>query len=542
MSASRPVPWRPALDSPWPVALLLLAPVVFLLPPLPIDETRYLAVAWEMRGSGDFLVPHLNGSIYTQKPPVLFWLINLGWTATGVHAWTARAVTLVCSFASLVLVHRLALRLTGSEASARLAPWFLLGTLYFAAFANAIMFDVPLATCVLVAVLGICDLADGRTRRGVVVTGLAIGAGILVKGPVMLLDIAFVALTAPWWHPSRLAGRRRRFFGATLLALLIGLVVVMAWALPAAWYGGADYAHAIFLRQTLDRIEGAANTGAHARPVWWYLLVILPLVLPWPLALKASWARLRALRAEPAVRLALGWFVPTFIVFSLMSGKQAHYLLPLFPALALLLAATVARGALAVRSAPFAVLLLALGLLLVAVPWLAPHHLHGNAAVALWVGVVIALLGLALLLLDRRRAHPAGAAIATLLLVLLVKFAVSHGPEARYDVQPIAAEIRAAQDRGQPVASLGKHHGVYEFAGRLTEPVPILHGEAEILAWAREHPDGLLAGFSGNYRVRAAPVFTQPFRGGTADLWRARDALESGIAPELHHNAAFEED
>jgi 4-amino-4-deoxy-L-arabinose transferase-like glycosyltransferase len=542
MRASRPAPWRFALDSPWPLALLLLVPVVFLLPPLPIDETRYLAVAWEMRQSGEFLVPHLNGAPYAHKPPMLFWLINLAWTLTGVHAWTARALTLACSLASLALMHRLALRLTASRLAASLSTWFLLGTLYFAAFANAIMFDVPLATCVLIGVLGICDLADGRTRRGVAVTGLAIGAGLLVKGPVMLLDIAFVALTAPWWHPSRLAGRRRRFFGAMLLALLIGLAIVAAWALPAAWRGGTDYAHAIFLRQTLDRIEGTANTGAHARPTWWYLVVLLPLLLPWPLVLRGSWARLRQLGGDPAVRLALGWFVPTFIVFSLMSGKQAHYLLPLFPSLALLLAATVARGALAVRSAPFAVLLLAAGLLLAAVPWLAPDRLHGNDVVAHCGGGGIALLGLALLLLDRRRAHPAGAAIATLLLVLVVKFAVSHGPEARYDVQPIAAEVRAAQDRGQPVASLGKHHGVYEFAGRLTEPVPVLFGEAEILAWARQHPDGLLAGFSGNYRVRAEPVFTQPFRGGSADLWRARDALAFGLAPELRRNAAIEGD
>lgn len=542
MNAFRQTPWRDVLEHPWPAALLFLVPVVFLLPPLPIDETRYLAVAWEMREGGDFLVPHLNGAPYAQKPPMLFWLINLGWMASGVHAWTARAVTLACSLASLALMYRLALRLTASQASARLAAWFLLGTLYFAAFANAIMFDVPLATCVLLGVHGICDLADGRMRRGVAVAGLAIGVGMLVKGPVMLLDIAFVALTAPWWHPSRLAGRRGRFFGAFLLAMLIGAAIILAWALPAAWHGGADYAHAIFLRQTFDRIEGTAGTGAHARPAWWYLVVLLPLLLPWPLALKGTWARLRLLGSEPAVRLALGWFVPTFIVFSLMSGKQAHYLLPLFPAVALLLAVGMTRGALAVRSMPFALLLLVTGLLLAAVPWLAPHHLHGNAAVALWAGAVIALLGLALLLLDRRRAHPAGAAIATLLLVLLVKFAVGHGPEARYDVQPIAAKIRAAQDRGQAVASLGSHHGVYQFAGRLTHPIPVLHGEAAILAWAREHPEGLLAGYSGNYRVRAAPVFTQPFRGSTADLWRARDALESGIAPELPRNAAFEED
>ena len=156
---------RTVLDQPLLLGTILLLPVVFLLPPLPIDETRYLTVAWEMRRTGEFLVPHLNGLPYAHKPPLLFWLINAGWLLTGVHAWTARATTLLCSALSLVLLHRLTLRLTGSAPAARLAMWFLLGAIYFAGFANAIMFDGLLTACVLLAVHGLCDLADGRTRR-----------------------------------------------------------------------------------------------------------------------------------------------------------------------------------------------------------------------------------------------------------------------------------------------------------------------------------------------------------------------------------------
>ena len=61
-------------------------------PPLPIDETRYLAVAWEMHLSGNWIVPHLNGEIYAHKPPLLFWLINLVWAVTGVSETAARLV------------------------------------------------------------------------------------------------------------------------------------------------------------------------------------------------------------------------------------------------------------------------------------------------------------------------------------------------------------------------------------------------------------------------------------------------------------------
>ena len=51
---------------------------------LPIDETRYLSVAWEMWMRGDFLVPHINGDPYAHKPPLLFWIINSSWFVFGV--------------------------------------------------------------------------------------------------------------------------------------------------------------------------------------------------------------------------------------------------------------------------------------------------------------------------------------------------------------------------------------------------------------------------------------------------------------------------
>ena len=69
--------WPPLL---WSILWLLLVAVALTTRPLlPVDETRYLAVAWEMHFGGDSLVPHLNGATYSHKPPLLFWLINLGW-------------------------------------------------------------------------------------------------------------------------------------------------------------------------------------------------------------------------------------------------------------------------------------------------------------------------------------------------------------------------------------------------------------------------------------------------------------------------------
>lgn len=529
---------RAILDHPLLAGLLLLLPVLFLLQPLPVDETRYLAVAWEMRQSGDFLVPHLNGATYAHKPPMLFWLINLGWWLTGVHAWTARAITLSCSLLSLLLLYRLSLRLTASKAAGHLSMWVLLGAIYFASFANAIMFDVLLTTCVLLAMHGVCDLAEGRMRRGILITGVALGLGILVKGPVMLLNVLFVALAAPWWSADRLVGRRGRYFGACAIALVLGAAIALAWAIPAALHGGDDYARAIFLNQTFDRIEGVKGTSAHERPWWWYTVVFPLMLLPWPLVVRGSWTRLRGLIDEPAMRLALAWLVPTFIVFSLISGKQPHYLLPMIPAVALGLGLAMDRSALHVRSGLFAVLLIGLGIGVALLPLLAAQRpdLPVLADISPWWGTAIGLLGLVLLGGAWNSTRPSWPALATLTLMLLVKIVIVEGPGQRYDVTAAAQQVRAAQQRGQAIVHLGWHHGVYEFAGRLTEPLPVLRNQSSLVEWAKEHPDGLVMGFARHFRFRAQPVFTQPFRGGEISIWNARDAETADIDPAVAHS------
>ncbi|HEY6986596.1 MAG TPA: glycosyltransferase family 39 protein [Rhodanobacteraceae bacterium] len=523
-------PWQRLAEHPIFLGLLLLAPLVFLLQPLPIDETRYLAVAWEMWRTGEFLVPHLNGALYSQKPPLLFWLINAGWLVTGVHAWTARAMTLLCSALSLLLLARLVRRVSGSESAARTSIVILLGMLYFAAFANAIMFDVLLTTCALIALHGLVDLVEDRRGRGILLTGLGIGLGVLTKGPVMLLDVGFAALLAPWWNRGIPRGNTF-YFGLVIAAVALGAAIALAWAIPAALHGGPEYAHAIFLAQTLDRIQGV-KTGTHAQPVWWYVVWLPVMLMPWPIVLRGRWGPLLRAFGERGARLALAWVVPALVAFSLIGGKQAHYLLPLLPGIALLLAIAIDRSALSARAGLVAATLIVGGFLFVLLPRYAAtrENLDFVTDASPWWGAAVAAIGILLLALARRVRNPLWPALATVAVVLLFKLAVIQTAGSRYDVRSIAAQIRAAQDRGQPIAHVGWHHGVYEFAGRLNEPLPTLSLDT-LPDWVAQHPDGLLVSFYRRYRFRAEPVYSQPFRGVQVSIWNAREALASGIDP-----------
>src|SRR5699024_3901529 len=107
-------------------------------------------------------------------------------------------------------------------------------------------------------------------------------------------------------------------------------------AIPAALAGGETYANAILWGQSAGRM---VESFAHAQPVWWYISMLPLLLAPW-LFWTSAWRAISRLpiRQDVGVRFILCWLLPVFVIFSLISGKQVHYLLPLLPGVALLLA------------------------------------------------------------------------------------------------------------------------------------------------------------------------------------------------------------
>ena len=520
--------------------LLLLLPVALYLPALPIDETRYLAVAWEMRLHLDFLVPHLNGVPYSDKPPLLFWLINLGWLMAGLHVWAVRLGVLAASFASLLLFERLVLRLEPDTALARRAVMILFGIVYFAIFSSAIMFDVLLATFVLLALHGALDWDAQRWRRGLLLLALGFGLGILTKGPVVLLDAGFALVLGPWWSDTAHVNRRR-WYAMTALAVLGGAVIALAWAVPAAILGGEKYANAIFLHQTVDRMT---RSFAHRRPLWWYFMVLPAMALPWTLSVRAPWRVWReSFRISKSVRFASAWALPAFAAFCLVSGKQPHYLLPLLPALALYLAKVLGGDGARVRGRLFGVLLLLAGLALATAPYFAAHAqdfapLAGLVAqrrlmpeslrviAGIWSvwGALAAVLGGLVLFVRGAHASLRTLALATAAATALGMLALAQGVGPYVDASIAAARIKQDQDSGRPIAHLAWHHGLYEFAGHLTEPLPKVDF-GDLRVWCVRHPDGEIVTFYTRYPITAKPEIELPYRFGFIRFWRARDLL-----------------
>lgn len=496
-------------------------------PVMPPDETRYLSVSWEMWQAGQWLVPQLNGMPYSDKPPLMFWLHGLGWSVLGVNTWWPRLLSVLCGLAVLGLTARIARRLWPADSSvASLAPWLLQGSLLWMMCTTMVMADVLLA---LFVVLGVCGVLRAQRAQpsGWLLLGLAIGMGVLAKGPVVLLHTLPVALLAPLWSDS--AGRVSRWswYRGSLLALLLGSAMGLVWAVPACLAGGPAYANDLLWVQTAHRLTSAFQ---HARHGLFYFAVLPALLFPW-LFWRPVWSSLRRLLrtgVDPGIRFCLAWLVPALILLSLSSGKQPHYLLPLLPAFCLALGRMLSTSDAAPgrwdrlgASAPLA----ALGLLVMAIAWRVSAGLHvwWISPTTLWVG--LGLVGCALLLL----AIPAAgdklhevSVVATASLAFLL--AASVGVQlagSRFELQGIARHIAQVQAAGRPVGHQGIYRGQYHYLGRLSEP---LQETDDLRTWALAHPDGEVVAYSESAPPAGPPFpgFAQPYRGGFVAAWSAR--------------------
>jgi 4-amino-4-deoxy-L-arabinose transferase-like glycosyltransferase len=506
------------------LALWLAVAIVMMatLPALPVDETRYLTVAWEMKLSGNWLLPTLNGEPYSHKPPLYFWLINLVWAVVGSEVWAARTVSVAATAGVIAMTYRLGRELfpERDNATPSLAVLILAGPAVFL-YGALLMFDQLLAVWIL---LGLCALwrAAVKPSWGAwIVLGLALGLGLLTKGPVVLLHLLPPAVLARLWMPSDAKLSFRSWFGPLLVSVVIGAVMILGWAIPAAIVGGPEFAHMIFWKQSAGRMVEAFH---HRQPIWFYLPVLAGFLLPlffW----RPWWRALAKARHEPLsrpVRFLLCWLGPAFVAFCLISGKQPHYMLPLMPGVALIAAsllghADVRQGDARFLAIPFAVLFLVLTLGPPVAAWAGLDSPNGFVSKGL--GAFHPLLSLAagalalLLVLRAQGIRTQALAIAASSALLFATIAVQSSRELfkLYDLAPLGKALDPYKQG--PIAVFNQYAGEFGFLARLAHPVEAKRSN-ELKAWLEEHPDGtaILRHNTTEDPEAGTVIYAQPFR------------------------------
>ncbi|TIS23085.1 MAG: phospholipid carrier-dependent glycosyltransferase, partial [Mesorhizobium sp.] len=156
--------------------------------------------------SGQIFVPTMNFAPYLQKPPLLFWLIDLAWDIFGASRVAAMLVIFVASSLVIWLTTRLTKTLfpRRDDIASRI-PWLVAGSTIFVIYSTLILFDMLLTVFVLAALLSLLAFAKNGNHWHAVLAGLFIGLGVLTKGPVVLIHVGAPILLYPFWR-DRQAG------------------------------------------------------------------------------------------------------------------------------------------------------------------------------------------------------------------------------------------------------------------------------------------------------------------------------------------------
>ena len=507
------------------VAAGFAAALVAMRPLLPIDETRYLDVAWELWLTGDLFHLTRNFDLYAHKPPLLFWLINLVWQVTGVHEFAARLVAPGFAVASVYAAARLARRLWPDDAGiGTRAALVLAGFSVFTLYGSATMFDTMLSLATILGAGILWRIGQGARGAGIWAGfGLVLGFGVYAKGPVIFVHLMPLLLSMRFWAAD--PPRRAQALRGMALSIAVGLAMVGLWLVPALISGTAAYRQELLWTQSAARVAGGL---AHDRPVW-FLAVLLPVLLfPWGWSWRLWPAISRNVMQDRACRMAAIWAASGLVLFSLISGKQAHYLMPEFAAAALLVARALGvagQGARGGSAAPLVLLTTGvaglgtgLGIAAGMIPATGDLAVMTPAwAVALFgaLCLVLAVLGW---LLPALAAHTVqGLGLAGALYVLIATSAL-YGA---YDPAPVIARLKAAETGGLAVSSM-TYNAEFNFAARLKRPVATPADPAALRLWADENPGGLVFGPVGQVPVATPPDATVRYNRITYGFWPAR--------------------
>lgn len=532
----QPPRWWPALKMALAALGLALIPALAALVTRnawPTDETRWLAIAWEMWSRGDPLVPQLNG-VVAAAPPLGFWLVELGWLIFGVNEWWPRLLPMVFMFGSLLLAARMARFLwPGQGEVARYLPLTLLGGFYWVWSSTFLAADMLTVFFTLFALTALLWMWRTRDLRVWLLLGVALGLGLLASGSLIFLYAAPVALLAPFWTRDTPRMPWGYWYADIFKAALLGLVIFAAWVVPAAArVKVATLAPVLFAPLATHRLDLFATDA----PWWWYLALLPLLAFPWSLW-PLTWMRLWHIRREPignGLLFCMFWAVPVIALLSFFDLKQPQFLLPLVPAFFLpagwlLLDEEHAAHDHSRLASTMIFPLLALGGLLAVLPGLPrvaylPEFLWQLSP---FVGVGIIVIGVAVgwlpipALLTTRISN---VAVTVGVLTALVLLAAGWELNPHYELSGAARVIATAQTKGQPVAHVGAYAGQFQFAGRLPQPLEVLV-PAEAPAWLTAHPDGLLVTYADVWQPHAppgaAPLYEQPYGDTSLRLWQA---------------------
>jgi 4-amino-4-deoxy-L-arabinose transferase-like glycosyltransferase len=436
------------------------------------DEGRYAEIAREMQASGDWVTPRLDGLKYFEKPPLQYWLTAAAYDLFGVREWTTRLPPALFGWLAVLAIGYAGLRLAGPPL-AGFAAMAQASAVWPIGNAHLVTLDTVLSGCLAIALAAfvVAQAATTTTRaerRWMVIAWVAVAGAVMTKGLIGLV-IPGGALVVYTLLSRDLAVWRR-------LHLLPGVIVLVLLCAP--WFvlvasRNPEFARFFFIHEHVERFL----TTEHRRTgAWWYFVPILLVgLLPWTGVLamalrRAGGAVTRAANGFAWTRFCWAWIAFVFAFFSLSGSKLPSYILPLFPAAALLIGLALARMSPRLWQVLLGTLAIAAALLAAAV-WLGydaliprlatlrtPPQVYAAFGAGLKQGLAAVALGMLLAWLIGRQATPLARTLAVVVITLgmnlglRLAFWANDGLSPSRSAAGLVAELRAATPPYDPRA------------------------------------------------------------------------------------------
>ena len=325
--------------------LVFFLPGFFTIPPIDRDEARFAQATKQMVETGDFVDIRFQDDVRYKKPVGIYWLQSaavetasqLGLPRAQLRIWLYRVPSLIGAIGAVLLTYWTALAFV-TRRGAALAALMICSCVLLGGEARLAKTDAMLLFTV-VAAMGAMARVYLSWQRGEdparppwsspAIFWTALAGGILLKGPLILMFVGLtIAVLAILDRSAVWLWRMRPVWGLTWL-----LVLVLPWFVAIFWRAGdAFFADSI----GGDMLSKLAAQESHGAPPGLYLLLFWVTFWPGaPLAGMAAPAVWRA-RREPGAQFLLAWLIPSWIVFEAVLTKLPHYVLPLYPAIAIL--------------------------------------------------------------------------------------------------------------------------------------------------------------------------------------------------------------
>lgn len=353
-------------------ALLLFTPGQTTLPPTDRDEARFAQASKQMLETGDFLDIRFQEDARYNKPVGVYWLQAGAASLFGgadAPIWAYRLPSVIAAALAVALTAWAMTPLIGSG-PAMLAATLMAASLLLNVEARIAKTDATLFAVTLLAMGAMARVwFDQAGRAWAPLMWVAVGLGLLVKGPIVLIPVIGAAL----WLCIAERGAARLAALRPLTGLLILVAIAGPWLVAITLASDGAFWTQSIGRDLFGKVAGGVE--AHGAPPGYHTLVLLGVFWPWavlvPFGLIWLWSR----RGDAAGRFLLGWLALTWAVFELTPTKLPHYVLPAYP----VIAAAVAAALIDASRWPLAAL------------W------ARRAALVLWTIPAAALIGAALL-------------------------------------------------------------------------------------------------------------------------------------------------